>query len=235
MHTGGNIQDKVDQAQQFAAAHRALRGDASIQFSLPAAPPEPKSAEWVKHLIEWLNHVLAPLGRAVLWLVRMLPDAPYGRILLWSTLIVVIGCFAWIAYQRMRYGRWRWPSLRRRSATSTTDKDGEWVPDTSPALTWLEQADALASQGRFAEAIHHLLIRSVEDIAIRRPQLVRPSITSRELSVASIIPERARAMFASLAFLVERSLFGGRAVAAAEWSSARDAYAQFVLPEAWNA
>ena len=32
------------------------------------------------------------------------------------------------------------------------------------------EADALAAEGRFAEAIHHLLLRSVEDIGRRRPR-----------------------------------------------------------------
>ena len=235
MCRGGFIQNKVEQAQRFAAAHRALRNDASIQFLLPATPPEAKSPEWVRHVTQWLNHVLAPVGRAVAWLFRLLPDAPYARILLWAMLIVVVGGFAWMAYQRLRYGQWRWPSLRRWRVAAFETAEDEWLPDAAPARAWLEEADALAEQGRFAEAAHHLLVRSVEDIARRRPQLVRPAITARELAGASAIPTSARGLFADIVALVERSLFGGRAVAAAEWRSARAAYAEFVLPKTWRA
>ena len=50
----------------------------------------------------------------------------------------------------------------------------EWAPEEAGARSWLEEADALAREGRFAEAIHHLLFRSVEDICRRRPALVAP-------------------------------------------------------------
>ncbi len=61
--------------------------------------------------------------------------------------------------------------------------------------SWLDEADALAAKGRFAEAIHHLLLRSVEDIARRRPKLVRPALTSRELSASDGIPAARRAIY----------------------------------------
>ena len=85
-------------------------------------------------------------------------------------------------------------------------------PDEMPMRRWLEEADALAAQGKYAEAIHHLLFRSIEDISSRRPNLVRPALTSREIAASEAIPSRAGELFASIARLVERSLFGGRAV-----------------------
>lgn len=235
VRSGGKIHSKIDQAERFAAAHRALRGDASIQFSLPAAPPAPKSPEWVGQVINWLNHTLEPVGRAVAWLFKQLPDAPYGQILLWTVLVVVVGGFVWMAYQRIRHGEWRWPRPRRRRLTSVVTQHNEWVPDRRPARAWLEEADTLALQGMFAEAVHRLLLRSIEDIAKHRPTLVRPSITSRELSAAEMIPDGARAVFAQLALLVERSLFGKREVTLADWSRAREAYAHFAVPQEWEA
>lgn len=234
MRTGGTIQQKIDQADGFEAAHRALRGDASVQFSLPATPPDPKPPEWVRQFIEWLNHVMAPVGRAFAWLARLLPDAPYAVILMWTILALAAAAVGWMAYLRLRHGEWRWPNLRRKRAGIAVDPDDLWAPDNAPAREWLAQADQLADQGRYAEAAHHLLVRSVEDIARRHPQLVRPAVTARELTVASLIPAGARSPFAAIAALVERSLFGGRPVAAADWSSARAAYADFALPQAWR-
>jgi hypothetical protein len=104
-----------------------------------------------------------------------------------------------------------------------------------PVRSWLDEADALAAQGKFAEAIHHLLFRSIEDISSRRPNLVRPALTSREIAASRAIPSRAGELFASIARLVERSLFGGRAVGEGDWLEARTAYADFALAKAWRA
>ncbi|MFL6730134.1 MAG: DUF4129 domain-containing protein, partial [Sphingomicrobium sp.] len=84
------------------------------------------------------------------------------------------------------------------------------------------------------EAIHHLLFRSIEDIARRRPSAVRPALTSRELAASTAVPERARSLFAGIARLVERSLFGGRPVGEPDWVKARDSYAEFALAGAWR-
>jgi hypothetical protein len=65
--------------------------------------------------------------------------------------------------------------------------------------------------------------------------LVRPALTSRDIAAASGIPPAARVLFGRIAALVERSLFGGRTVGLADWSSAREAYADFALPKAWRA
>jgi hypothetical protein len=64
---------------------------------------------------------------------------------------------------------------------------------------------------------------------------VRPALTSRELAAAEAIPAPARDLFARIARLVERSLFGGRPVAADDWTTARAAYADFALPGTWRA
>jgi hypothetical protein len=115
------------------------------------------------------------------------------------------------------------------------DASEEWVPAAAPARAWLEEADALAARGEFAEAVHHLLRRSVDDIAHRRPQLVRPALTSRDIAAAEAIPPRARTLFGSIVAIVERSLFGGRPVSADDWSATRAAYADFILSQAWRA
>ncbi len=113
--------------------------------------------------------------------------------------------------------------------------DDHWTPDAAPARAWLAAADRLAAEGRFAEAIHYLLFHSIDDIARRRPALRRPSLTSRELASASLLPSAVRPLFASIAALVERSLFGGRPVGADDWEVARAAYTDLALPQRWRA
>lgn len=220
--------------ERFAAAHKVLRGDSSVQFDLTAPDPPPQPPSWLKNFFDWLGDVLEPVGRFFAWLTGFMPDAPYARILLWTMVALLVAGLLWLVWQRLRHGEWRW---RRRYAAegAPADEEESWAPDPAPARRWLEEADALAAQGRYAEAVHHLLFRSVEDIARRRPKLVQPAVTSRELAAADALPANARGLFGRIAAIVERSLFGGRPIGESDWSAARKDYAEFAMAGAWKA
>jgi hypothetical protein len=230
-----NSRVATEYSQDFASAHQALRADKAVQFDLPPTPPPPKPPEWLKQLFEWLGDVLRPVGRFFEWLGQFLPDSAILRFLVWALIAAVAIALLAMIFQRLRHGEWRLPWRRGEESAILPAEEEEWRPEAAPVRSWLEEADALAGKGRFAEAIHHLLLRSVEDLARRRPHLVRPALTSRELAASDGIPSAARDLFASIARLVERSLFGGRAVGKAEWDSARGAYADFALAKAWSA
>lgn len=232
--SGGNSQEAAAAADRFAAAHAALKADSSVQFTMPRAPQPQPPPQWVIDFFEWLGRALRPIGRFFAWLGSFFPDAPYARIFLWTVLAVAAALLLWMIYQRLRYGEWRLPRRRVAQPAVVDMVEEAWAPDAAPVRAWLREADMLAEQGRFAEAVHHLLFRSIEDIAKRRPRLVRPALTSRELAAADAIPGPARDLFAGIARLVERSLFGGRAVDAADWTQARAAYRDFALPGAWR-
>lgn len=232
---GSTTQAAAASADRFAAAHAAMRADSSIQFAMTPIPPPPRPPEWLAALGRWLAHLFSPVGRLLRRLFGWLPDLPYARILLWSVLAIAAIALASMAYERIRHGEWRLPRIRRRRATRVEDEDEpDWMPDAAPVRAWLREADALAAQGRYGEAIHHLLLRSVDDIRHRRPHVVRPAATSRELADAQALPVAARTSFAGIARLVERSLFGGRAVDRDDWTSARTAYADFALAGHWR-
>jgi hypothetical protein len=220
-------------AARLEAAHRALRADPDIQFQLERVET-PKPPEWLIHLLDRLGRALSPVGRFFGWIDSHLPAAPWARIFLWTVIAVAAIMLAIVLWRGFRDGRWEWP-FRRRLASAVPAAEEEWRPEEAPARAWLEEADRLAGEGRYAEAIHHLLLRSVEDIARRRPRLVRPALTSRELAAAGAVPAAARDLFARIAATVERSLFGGRDVEAADWNAARGDYADFVLPRSWKA
>jgi hypothetical protein len=97
----------------------------------------------------------------------------------------------------------------------------------------LDEADRLAAAGRYAEAVHVLLFRGVDDIRDQRPDLFRRAMTSREIAALPALPERARARFASIAAVVERSFFGGREVDADGWARCRREYEAFAARESW--
>ena len=217
---------------RFAHAWHALRGDSSVQFNLSPPAPQPKPPEWLREFLNWLGKIFEPVGKFLGWLFSFLPDAAYARFLLWAVIAIGAAAILWAFYNRLVHGEWRLRPVRRALAADVPED--EWRPDEAGARSWLEEADVLASEGRFAEAIRHLLFRSVDDIAARRPALVRPSLTSRELGAAQEIPSRAREIFSSIARLVEQSLFGGRAVGEVDWLHARESYANFALPSVWR-
>ncbi len=230
----GNAQDPAGAADRLAAAHDALKADSSIQFQLQREPPPPQPPQWLRDFLEWLGDVFEPVGRFLRWIGSFMPDAPYARILLWTVLAAAAAGFAIMVYRRIRDGAWSLPRRRRPVGIAVEAEEEAWAPEAAPARSWLREADALAAEGRYAEAVHHLLFRSIEDIARRRPRLVRPALTSRELAAAEALPPPARSLFSRIAGLVERSLFGGRPVEAADWTAARTAYADLVLPGTWR-
>ena len=230
-----SIDQKVAGAHdKFGNAWQALRNDSSVQFNLPPPPTPPKPPAWLQAVFDWLGEVFEPVGRFIKWIGSFFPDAPYARILLWTVIAIGAAALAWALYNRLKHGEWNF-RLPRRAQADDLPAEEEWVPAEAGARSWLEEADALAGQGRFTEAIHHLLVRSVEDITRRRPALVRPALTSRELAASQAIPDRARTLFSGIARMVELSWFGGKTAGAEEWSEARTAYADFALPTAWRA
>jgi len=219
-------------ADRFSHAYNALRHDGATQFNLTPQQAPPKPPEWLEAFFRFIGKIFEPIGRFLKWIGSFFPDAAYARILLWMVIALGAGAILWAVYNRIRHGEWRL-RLPRLGAAEDIEPE-EWAPEEAGARSWLEEADALAGEGRFAEAIHHLLFRSVEDIARRRPAVVRPALTSRELSAAQGIPARARELFAGIARVVERSLFGGRAVGERDWLTARQAYSEFALAPAWR-
>jgi hypothetical protein len=206
-----------------------------VQFALTPAKPAPKPPAWIEELGKWVEWALRPVGRFFSWLFRLLPDASWARYLLYVLLAAGAALILWLVITRLRSGEWRWPWRGRSEAVGAAEAaELEWQPDAAPARAWLEEADALAAQGHFAQALHCLLLRSVDDMAKRRPRAVRPALTARELANSPFLPERARGLFARLAGGVERSLFGRRAIGQPEWAAARAAYAEYALAGTWK-
>jgi hypothetical protein len=191
----------------------------TIQTEFPPPPPVPQTPEWLKALGDAIRDFFnwsAPAGKPLLWI---------GAILLVLLLLYLfVPAFAtWV--DNIRYRR------KRKSAEDEADLVGQAEAGAARAL--LAEADALAAAGRFAEATHLLLYRSVEDIEGRRPGLVKPAMTSRDLALAHDLPAVAREAFSRIARAVEISLFGGRAIDAGAWQQCRAAYAEMTVPKNW--
>lgn len=221
-------------ADKFTAAHNALKGNADIQFTFGPPPAPAPPPQWLTDFNEWLARVFKPVADFFHWLGQFIPDWPWPQILLWGVIALAAIAIVWAVVVRINEGGWRLPRRKRRRATAVgVEDEEEWTPDAGKTREWLREADALAAEGRYAEAIRHLLFRSIEDIEQRRPNLVRPALTSRELAAATAIPEGARTLFAGIVRPVENSLFGGRPVSQDDWQQARATYTDFVTPTLW--
>jgi hypothetical protein len=80
-----------------------------------------------------------------------------------------------------------------------------------------EDAARLAAEGRYAEAVHALLLAAIRHFAARTRTAIQPSRTSRELVRTLPLPPDAREAFGDLVRTVERSLFGGEPLGAEEY------------------
>lgn len=190
---------------------QAIRADADIQYApLPPVKP-PEAPGWLRLLSEWLHDLLEPLGRVlgISWPV-------VEKVLLALAALAIL----FILWRLLR------PLLQRRRAAA---EPAEWSPDRAAAVALLEDADRLAAEGRYGEAAHLLLQRSVHHIAQARPDWLLPASTAREIAVLPTLPEAARVAFGRIAGLVERSLFALRDLELADWQAARAAYADFAL------
>jgi hypothetical protein len=194
--------------QALGAAHARLMSDSSLQFHFPTSLRTQPS-----HLPPWLASLAPFIG----WVF-------IGGLVI--GLLLVIGLIV-----RDAMGE-NWSALferRRRPA-----RKGEWRPAPEAASALLADADRLAEAGAYGEAARLILHRSIDDIEGRRPALVRPHYTAREIAVLGELPPSARGAFAAIAAVVERSLFGGKDLDQGGYAACRRTYETFALPGTWS-
>lgn len=194
-------------------AWSALRDAGDIQFAPVPPDPVPVTPEWLKALGRFLDWLLSPFGRML--------GVNWGWVEM-ALLIAAVTGAVWIAWALL------WPLWRDRQARTTTAAP-DWTPAREEALALLEDADRLAAAGRFDEAAHLLLQRSIGQIARARPDWLSPSSTAREIGAITALPHSAARAFAEIAALVERARYALRGLDAGDWQVARAAYARFAL------
>jgi hypothetical protein len=208
MAPGGSTDGAAAGADTLAKAHDALLRQSDLQFDFPVYQP-PQIPDWVKPLGDLLR-AIAPIFPYIFWGGLIVG----GVTILFFLLREMIGL--------------RLPAFRRRNRAGPVESD--WRPSEARARTLLEDADRLAADGRYDEAAHLLLFRSIEDMDERWPNLVRPALTSRDIATHRGLPEPARRTFGDIARVVERSFFGGARLAADDFAFCRRAYEAFALP-----
>ena len=198
-------------------AHQKLLAAKDLQFDFEKAPVPPSPPDWLVDLVKALGRAFEAV-------------APVLKFVFWGGLILGAVLIAWFIARDIVRIRLE----KRGTPTNLRSGPETWRPSAQRAEALLSDADQLAEQGRFAEAVHLILMRSVDDFAGHRPGMVKPALTSRELAELDALPPQARSAFSQIAQVVERSLFGGREVDAQRFAECRAAYHNFALAERWR-
>jgi hypothetical protein len=202
----------VNEAAVTAALER-LRSDGSYQFDFTEAPTPPEPPAWLADIAEFFASLFSGLG-------------PVFTALFW---ILVAALLLFVLYMLVPAVRdWVDNFVFRRKKTDEAEAIDDWRPTAEAARNLLAEADTLAAQGRYGDAVRLLLGRSLEDIDRRRP-----AMTSRVIAVEPALPPPARSAFADLAATVERALFALRDISADDWRASRAAYERFALRDQW--
>lgn len=210
----GSAVSSASAGESSTDAWRELRADEDIQFSevtIPELPP--REPTWLDNVFLWLAELFKPIGQML---------AASWPILKWVLLAMAIAAAIYLLLNLID------PELfKQRKKTSIDEAEQDWRPNQSESEALLQDADRLAAEGKYDEATHLLLQRSVGQIARARPDLVEPSSTARELATLKSLPDQARAAFSAISERVERSLFALRHLDQSDWEAARAAYAEF--------
>lgn len=218
MAVDGGVSGAGAGAKALAAAHARLIADPSLQFSFTPVPKPPNIVlpAWLKLIVQWIGAAAKFLGH-------------YAIYVFWAG-VVVAGLAVVFLIVRELMGT-RFPKFGRRRKPRAPPAD--WAPEAFKARALLADADRLAAAGRFDEAAHLILLRGVDEIEDRRPRLVKPALTARDIAALGEVPAAARGAFAAIAGVVERSLFGGQRLDQAAYAECRAAYEAFAFPRAW--
>jgi len=194
-------------------AHQELRADRSYQFAFtkPPIPPEPP---------KWLE----PLSAFFAWI------SPALKWVFWGGVILILGGFALLIFREISKTRF---GLKNKKLETKKPVLQMTQPGAEAAKILLEQADQLAKDGKFGEAVHLLLLRSIQDIEKHLPGAIRRSQTSREIELLDTIPPHPRSGFERIRQAVENSFFGTQSLGQPQYMSCRQAYEDFAFSPEW--
>lgn len=219
-------------ASQSATSHGAgfdharrlileVNKDHDLQTSFINIPkPDPHQYEFWRQVFEGIGKGLHAAGQLFAPLKPVLPYLLYG-IAIAAVLILlspVARLFITTRFERL-------------FARDHLRADTAWRPTKAAVTALLSEIDALAAEGRYDEAVHLLLIRSVADINAFRPDMVRLHYSARDILTHPLLPEAARPAFRQIVEWVEKSYFAGEQVGRAGFDACRRAYVDFVAAE----
>lgn len=144
------------------------------------------------------------------------------NVLMWG-MVIVIGVLlaAWLGSELSKYGG--------DAELPASDESQARMQAAADAIIDrpLGDADELARRGEFAEAIHTLLLRTLQELARSAAVRVAPATTSREILARVPLLADARSALAGLITAVEITHFGDEPANAADYDRCRQQFHVF--------
>ncbi|ESQ87404.1 hypothetical protein ABAC460_18940 [Asticcacaulis sp. AC460] len=212
--SAASLQHARDLIEQANKAH-----DLQTKFA-PEVQIDPKTAEMWRKVFQGITDFFKGIGEL---LQPLAPIMPYLFYALGIALILLL-----LSPVARMFITSRWERLFSRDSLKA---DAAWRPTKQAVVALLQDIDALAAQGKYDEAVHLLLVRSVADINNFRPDLVRKHYSSRDICSHPLLPEGARPAFRKIVAWVERSYFAGIPVGKEGFDACRQAYVEFIAAE----
>ncbi len=201
-------QSIVHSEADIERAYRAIKRNEDYQMELAEPIPRKPASAFEK----WLGKVFSAIGKILL---------PLFEILFWLCAGGLILGALYLVGRAIYETRFAKPAKK----SDDTPDIPLYQPAQAQARILLDEVDKLAAEGRYGEAVHTLLFRSIQDIDRNRPNVVRRSLTAREIGSLSVLTTEARIAFSTIAGVSELAHFGGVAVNKAGFETARAAYA----------
>jgi hypothetical protein len=135
------------------------------------------------------------------------------RVMLWGTVVLGVLVVGWSLRDSL-------PVLSRSRKIAARDE----VASSAPAGRLEEaqvEADDLARDGHYGEAMHLLLFKSLNEIRRQRGVSFAVSLTSREILRRIQLSDPGRNSLGAIIVSVERTYFGGRPAGQADYSDCR--------------
>jgi len=189
-----------DETPELSLVRHAIAG---VLLSAPFTPP------WITSGMQVQTVTLAFVAAvpACALLARKRDDEPPER----DRIIVAPFAFAAVV---LLFVAWLARRLAERGDSGSAS-EGVSAPtlDAGPLL----DAEALAAQGRYGEAIHLLLLRTFEVLARRLGSRLAPGMTAREAVARLALPGPARPALADLVEAAETTTFAGLAASESDY------------------
>lgn len=202
-------------------AHARLLTDRQYQLELPDGripdiEPDIPRADTGPGLMDWLFDAVMALG-------------PLFRVLLMLAAGVLVLYVAFSVFQAIRKRKDIWWKSARGKIPEDQLAGMDIRPDEAFARDLLSEADKLAAEGRYAEAVRLILQSSIRDMQERVKQKIGISFTAREVGGLGRLPDGAREALRRIIARVEVSVFGEASVDAEGYKATREDYTEFAL------
>ncbi len=203
-----------------STAEGAIRRGA-IQSALPAESIESAAAQAIRR--RDIQAELPQDKEETGWELR-LPELDMTTWVLWFAIAFGVAAVLYPLRDQLLLGR-----LRRSKDWGTSGEGSAAGAPSSHLASASVNAEELARQGRYRDAIHLLLLHALNEMRQRLKAQFADSLTSREILRAAPLPAEGSLALRDMITQVERSYFGEYPVAADDYAACRASFDVFVL------